>query len=311
MTALTRAVLLTGPTASGKSRLALHLAQHLPLEIISVDSAQVYTGMDVGTAKPSPAERSAVPHHLIDIVSPVDSYSAARFRSEATRLIADIAARGRLPLLVGGTMLYFKALREGLADLPDADATVRAHIDAEAAALGWPALHAQLAELDRTTADRLKPNDSQRIQRALEVIRLTGRPLSEILRTRAELAAPFQFLTITLLPGDRARLHDRIATRFSAMLSAGLIEELRALRSNLPLRESAPAMRCVGYRQAWHFLEGRITEAELRDHGIYATRQFAKRQLTWLRSMESTVTLDCFEPAIERTALASVNRFCQ
>jgi tRNA dimethylallyltransferase len=303
------AVLLTGPTASGKSLLAWQLAQQLPVEIVSVDSAQVYAGMDIGTAKPSPAERAAVPHHLIDIVSPVDSYSAAKFRSDAGALIRDIHARGRLPLLVGGTMLYFKALREGLAELPDADPGERAAIDAEAAEAGWPAMHQRLSELDPATAQRIKPNDSQRIQRALEVIRLTGTPMSEVLKPRSETLASFRFLSIALIPSDRTRLHERIAERFSAMLDAGLVEELHALRSRLPLRETAPSMRCVGYRQAWQFLEGRLSEAELRDRGIYATRQFAKRQLTWLRSMENALTVDCFDPGTGRKVLDRVRQF--
>jgi tRNA dimethylallyltransferase len=278
------AILLAGPTASGKSAVAMAVAARFPVEIVSVDSAQVYRGMDVGTAKPSTDERARVPHHLIDIVEPTDAYSTARFRDDARRLADEIRARGRIPLLVGGTMLYFKALLEGLADLPAADPTVRAAIDRDAAARGWPALHAELARLDPRTAARLEPNDAQRIQRALEVHRLTGEPMSAQL-ARVGDAADFPHVAVALIPADRAALHARIAARFDAMLSSGLLDELAALRTRYALHEALPAMRCVGYRQAWAVLEGNMPRAELRDRGIFATRQLAKRQLTWLRSL--------------------------
>ena len=246
-----------GPTASGKSALAATLAGNFPVEIISVDSAQIYRGMDIGTAKPSVAERRSAPHHLIDIVDPTGSYSAAQFRSDAVRLISEITARGRIPLLVGGTMLYFKTLREGLSELPESDATVRARIDAEAAVCGWPAMHAELAKIDASTAMRLKPNDAQRIQRALEIYRVTGKPMSQLLgRTRS--ALPFRFLELALVPSDRGELHRRIEFRFDAMLEHGLVEELRALRERYALRPGLASMRCVGYRQVWRSEERRV-----------------------------------------------------
>lgn len=287
------AVLLLGPTACGKSALALRLAQQLPLEIVSIDSAQVYRGMDIGTAKPSTAERDAVPHHLIDIRDPAEPYSAAAFVRDATAAIADIRARGRLPLVVGGTMLYAKALREGLADLPSADPALRAGIEAEARALGWPALHARLAAIDPATAARLKPNDRQRIQRALEICAQTGRPMSELLAARS---ASTPQITIALLPADRAELHRRIAARFDAMLAAGFVDEVRALRARGDLAPDLPSMRSVGYRQAWKFLDGELSAAEFRAAGIAATRQLAKRQITWLRSMRDATIMDPFAP---------------
>jgi len=282
-----------GPTASGKSAVALELAARLPVEIVSVDSAQVFRGMDIGTAKPDLTEQQRVPHHLIDIIDPAQSYSAARFRADALRLLREITSRGRIPLLVGGTMLYFKALREGLSALPQADAAVRSAIDAEAHEHGWPALHAELARVDPATASRLKPADSQRIQRALEVHRITERPMSELLGRREAEPLPYRLVQIALLPSDRAALHRRIEARFDAMLRAGLVEEVTALRERHALHADLPSMRCVGYRQAWEFVEGKITKAELHDRGIYATRQLAKRQLTWLRAMEGLVVVDC------------------
>ena len=287
------AILLMGPTASGKSAVALELAARLPVEIVSVDSAQVFRGMDIGTAKPDLTEQQRVPHHLIDIIDPAQSYSAARFRADALRLLREITSRGRIPLLVGGTMLYFKALREGLSALPQADAAVRSAIDAEAHEHGWPALHAELARVDPATASRLKPADSQRIQRALEVHRITERPMSELLGRREAEPLPYRLVQIALLPSDRAALHRRIEARFDAMLRAGLVEEVTALRERHALHADLPSMRCVGYRQAWEFVEGKITKAELHDRGIYATRQLAKRQLTWLRAMEGLVVVDC------------------
>lgn len=300
------AVLLMGPTASGKTRLALALARHFPVEIISVDSAQVYRGMNIGTSKPSERERAAVPHHLIDIIDPTQAYSAAQFRSEASVLMQEITARGRIPLLAGGTMLYFKALREGLSELPRADAAVRAEIDAQAAALGWPAVHAELARVDAATAVRLKPNDSQRIQRALEVYRLSGRPMSQLLARRERASPPFRHIALALLPSDRSVLHRRIEERFDAMLRAGLVEELRSLRQRYALRLALPSMRCVGYRQSWQALEGEIGMDELRERGIFATRQLAKRQLTWLRGFAGIHALDCLEPNVETSALERI-----
>ncbi|MCZ7563719.1 MAG: tRNA (adenosine(37)-N6)-dimethylallyltransferase MiaA [Burkholderiales bacterium] len=285
-----------GPTASGKSQLAMALAGHAPAEIVSVDSAQVYRGMDIGTAKPPAADRRQIPHHLIDIAEPTEAYSAARFCADALPLIANIAARGRVPLLVGGTMLYFKALRDGLAPLPAADAALRAEIEAEAARRGWPALHAELARLDPASADRIRPTDPQRLQRALEVCRLAGRPMSELIRGERSTDASLDIVWIALVPNDRAVLHRRIAERFDAMLAAGLVEELAALRRRYALSPDLPSMRCVGYRQAWQYLEGAIARDELRNRGIFATRQLAKRQLTWLRSWTGATRLDALAP---------------
>ena len=307
MAAEPAAILLMGPTASGKSALAAALAQHFPVEIVSVDSAQIYRGMDIGTAKPSVTERRSVPHHLIDIVDPTESYSAAQFRRDAVRLILEITARGRIPLLVGGTMLYFKALREGLSELPESDAALRARIDAEAAERGWPAMHAELAKIDASTAMRLKPNDAQRIQRALEIYRVTGKPMSQLLG-RARSALPFRLLELALVPSDRAELHRRIESRFDAMLERGLVEELRALRERHTLRPGLPSMRCVGYRQAWQHLEGEFGRNELRDRGIFATRQLAKRQLTWMRAMKAVRSFDCLAEDLDAEALDYVRR---
>lgn len=302
-----------GPTASGKSALAMALAQHVPAEIISVDSAQTYRDMNIGTAKPSLADRKAVPHHLIDIIDPTDAYSTARFREDAVRLIGEVIARGRLPLLVGGTMLYFKSLREGLSNLPQADPQVRASLDERAATIGWPAMHAELARIDPVTASRLQPNDAQRIQRALEVHRITGVPLSQ-LQGRREAATSearneaYRPVTIALSPGERAVLHRRIEARFDAMLRAGLVDELRQLRDRHALRADMPSMRTVGYRQAWAHLEGAMDAAELRDRGVFATRQLAKRQLTWLRSTPDTETFDCLSPDLVKQVRIYVQR---
>ena len=279
---------IAGPTASGKTAAALAVAARRPVEIVSVDSALVYRGMDIGTAKPTPAERAAVPHHLIDIRDPREAYSAAAFVADATRLIGEIAARGRLPLLVGGTMLYFKALADGIDAMPAADPAVRAMLEADAAAHGWPAMHARLAEIDPPTAARLAPNDSQRIQRALEVWHTSGQPLSHFHAAgKAEPAPgrPVCSLLVSLEPTERAWLHGRIAERFDAMLAAGFIDEVQALRARGDLDPDLPSMRCVGYRQAWEALDGDFPLAELRERGIAATRQLAKRQITWLRSM--------------------------
>jgi tRNA dimethylallyltransferase len=285
------AILVMGPTATGKSALAEALAQRFDGEIVSVDSAQVYRGMDIGTAKPDAATRARIAHHLIDVVEPTQAYSAARFADEAFAAIAAIRARGRLPIVAGGTMLYFKALTEGLSELPAADREVRDAIDAEARERGWPALHAKLAGVDPVTARRLAPGDAQRIQRALEVWRTTGRPLSE-LQGRREARTLGPALAIALVPGDRARLHAAIAHRFDAMLDAGLVDELAALRRRHALHAALPSMRAVGYRQAWQFLEGALDRAALREAGVAATRRLAKRQITWLRSTEASVVHD-------------------
>jgi tRNA dimethylallyltransferase len=287
------AVLLMGPTASGKSALALDLADRFGGEIVSVDSAQVFRGMDIGTAKPDAAIRGRVRHHLIDIREPTERYSAAAFAHDARAAIDDIRARGRVPLLVGGTMLYFKALLEGLSDLPEADAAIRGEIDAQAALRGWPALHAELAHIDPSTAARLAPTDSQRIQRALEVHRLTGTPLSSLQGRRAA-AGLGRTLSIALVP-QRAALHAAIEARFDAMLAAGLVDELRGLMKRHALHPDLPSMRSVGYRQAWDFIAGTIDAPALRARGVAATRQLAKRQYTWLRSMPASA-YDAFAP---------------
>jgi tRNA dimethylallyltransferase len=294
-----KAYALLGPTASGKSRLALELAARLPLEIVSVDSAQVYRGLDIGTAKPSLAERRRVRHHLIDLLDPTESYSAGRFRADAIAAVTDILARGRIPLLVGGTMLYYRALAAGLDALPPADPKVRAEIERDATQRGWPALHAELAAVDANSAARIKPGDAQRIQRALEVWRLTGRPLSG-LQTAPEAALPFTLRGFAILPQDRALLHRRIAERFEAMLEAGLVDEVRALRKRYALSAELPSMRAVGYRQVWQHLEGAYGLAELREKGIAATRQLAKRQLTWLRSLPGLEPAEGLAAAISR-----------
>jgi tRNA dimethylallyltransferase len=293
---------VAGPTASGKTAAALAVAAQQPVEIISVDSALVYRSMDIGTAKPTAAELAAVPHHLINIRDPLQAYSAAEFVADATRLIAGITARGRLPLLVGGTMLYFKALRDGLDDMPAADPAIRAALDAEAQAKGWPALHAELAAVDAVTAARLAPNDSQRISRALEVFRVSGQPLSffqtqHAIEKGAAHARPERAgALVSLEPRDRAWLHERIAQRFDAMLAGGFLEEVKALRARGDLHRDLPAMRCVGYRQAWEALDGDWPMAELRERGIAATRQLAKRQITWLRSMPDRHIVACDAP---------------
>ena len=294
------AVLLLGPTASGKSAVALALARRFGGEIVSADSAQVYRGMDIGTAKPDAATRAGVAHHLLDVIEPTDAYSAARFCSDAAEAIAQIRARGRLPIVAGGTMLYFKALRDGLSALPKADAALRAEIDARAARLGWPAMHAELARVDRVTAARLAPTDAQRIQRALEVHALCGRPMSALLGARDAQRVVEPAMVIALAPADRAKLHAAIAARFDAMLGAGLVDEVRGLRERYPLRAGMASMRCVGYRQAFDHLDGRIDRTALRDRGIAATRQLAKRQLTWMRGMDAQ-PLDCFAPDVLRT----------
>ena len=302
-------IALMGPTAAGKTAAALAIAQQIPAEIISVDSALVYREMDIGTAKPTAAERTSVPHHLIDIIDPADAYSAMQFRLDALRLVADITARGKLALLVGGTMMYFKALTDGLDTLPVADPDVRAALDADAARIGTPGLHARLALIDPVTAARLPPNDAQRVQRALEIYLLTGMPMSQLLAKAPKPTLPFSLLSIGLEPSDRSALHARIATRFNLMLDqvdGGLIAEVQRLRARGDLHLGLPSMRCVGYRQAWEYLDGDYGLDLLREKGIIATRQLAKRQLTWLRSMPQRIVVDCLDPAAVDVVLGHV-----
>ena len=320
-------IALEGPTASGKTAGALALAavlgKRMPVEIISVDSALVYRGMDIGTAKPTPDERAFVPHHLIDIRDPLQAYSAAEFVQDATRLIAEIRARGALPLLVGGTMLYFKALFDGIDDMPAADPEVRARLEAQAAEQGWPALHAELARVDPITAARLAPADSQRIQRALEVWQVSGQPLSSFhtTKTGATSALPASARALfSLEPENRAWLHERIAQRFDTMIAAGFIDEVQALRARGDLHPDLPSMRCVGYRQAWDELDYQAAKgpgaplnlAFFRERGIAATRQLAKRQITWLRSMPERHTIACDQPqAVAQLVQAVLQRLEQ
>ncbi len=301
------AIFLMGPTASGKTALAVSLVERFPLEIISVDSALVYRGMDIGTAKPDAATLARAPHHLLDIRDPTDAYSAAAFCDDARRLMADIVARGRVPLLVGGTMLYFRALLQSLDDLPRADAVLRKKLESEATARGWPALHADLAQVDPVTAARLAPNDSQRIGRALEIFQLAGTPMSALL-DRAQPELPYRVLQLALIPSDRAVLHQRIAARFDAMLAEGLLDEVETLRRAYALTPDLPAMRAVGYRQPWAYLEGEIDMKALREQGIAATRQLAKRQLTWLRSWPDVVALDSLAEDVDAQATTLVAR---
>jgi len=309
------AVAIMGPTASGKTAAALRIAQERAVEIISVDSALVYREMDIGTAKPTPEELAAVPHHLIDIIDPLDAYSVAQFRDDTIRLVGEIQARGALPLLVGGTMMYFKGLVDGLDDLPGADPALRAELDLEAARIGWPGMHARLRELDPVTAGRLAPNDAQRINRALEIIHLSGQPMSALLAKRAKPALPFELVSFGLETDDRAVLHRRIAQRFEQMLGrsddSGLVAEVARLRARGDLSPSLPSIRCVGYRQTWDYLDGKIDRKELRELGIIATRQLAKRQITWLRAMPHRVVIDCLGPdpaAAMLMHLASLNK---
>lgn len=314
------AIALVGPTASGKTAAALAIAQAWPVEIISIDSALVYRGMDIGTAKPSSDELAQVPHHLIDIRDPLHAYSAAEFARDATQLMADIRARGKLPLLVGGTMLYLKALRDGIDDLPTAQPELRAEIEQQALALGWPAMHAELAKVDAITAARLAPNDAQRISRALEVWRVSGKALSQWFAEGEATRAAQPALNMPLLslePVDRAWLHARIALRFDLMLEGGFLAEMQALRTRGDLHIDLPSIRCVGYRQAWELLDlaeatGATTESilpQLHELGVAATRQLAKRQLTWLRGMDERIVIPCDAPDALAQTLAAVQRF--
>ncbi len=299
-----------GPTASGKTGAAVHLYSKLPVEIISVDSALVFKDMNIGTAKPDAATLAKAPHHLIDIIPPTEAYSVANFRSDALRLMADISARGKIPLLVGGTMLYFKALQGGLSGLPEAKPAIRAKLDAEAAQIGWPAMHSKLASIDPATAARLQPNDTQRIQRALEVHAITGETMSSLFKKQTSETLPYNLLKIALVPSDRKVLHERIALRFEQMLRDGFVDEVRALKTKYPsLTSESTSMRCVGYRQALEHLAGNYDKAELRDRGIFATRQLAKRQLTWLRGMDDTIEIDCLNPELNNLVFNEINQF--
>ena len=306
-----KAILLMGPTASGKTAAALELARHFPIELISVDSAQVFVDMNVGTAKPDAATLAAFPHHLIDLITPEEAYSAARFRNDALACMADIVRRGRIPLLVGGTMLYYKALLEGLAELPAADPAIRAEIDALAATHGWPAVHAELARVDPETARRLHPTDSQRLQRALEIYRLSGVPMSTLLAQGEKEPPAYDYLALGLLPADRAVLHTRIAARFDEMLAQGLEDEVSALRQRYRLSLELPSMRCVGYRQVWEAQDGLIPRGELRDRGIYATRQLAKRQLTWMKNTLRPELFDSLSTDVLDRLSARVSTFLE
>ena len=288
-----------GPTASGKTDLALEMAQHWPFEVISVDSALIYRDMNIGTAKPDREFLARLPHHLIDICDPHEAYSAVQFRRDAMALMDDIVRRGRIPLLVGGTMLYYKVLLEGVAELPAAEPAFRQQLLAEAEQLGWPALHRRLAKVDPSTAAKLHPNHSQRIQRALEVYQATGQPLSELHARQQPQTLPYRILQLALWPTDRVELHSRIARRFEQMLAQGFVDELQQLRASYPLTLDMPSMRAVGYRQVWHYLEGDIDREQLFAQGVAATRQLAKRQLTWLRKWND---LHKLETAFQKTA---------
>ncbi|WP_114922186.1 tRNA (adenosine(37)-N6)-dimethylallyltransferase MiaA [Neisseria elongata] len=305
-----KAFAVLGPTAGGKTGLALRLAQRFPLEIISLDSALVYRGMDIGTAKPTAEELASVPHHLIDIISPLQSYSAAEFAADCLRLCGEISARGRMPLIVGGTMMYFHALVNGLNDLPQADAGVRAQLQAQKAEQGIEGLYRRLCEVDAATAARLKPGDSQRIERALEVFLLTGRPLSDHLAVQTAYRVPLRLHTLVLFPQRRELLHEAIARRFRLMLEQGFIEEVGRLKAEYPsLTAEHNSMRCVGYRQAWDYLDGACAYGAFVDAGIAATRQLAKRQLTWLRKTEADTLLDPYDGAdVFQTASAALER---
>jgi len=309
---LPKAITLMGPTASGKTDLAIFLTQHFPLDIISVDSAMVYRGLDIGSAKPSKEELAKAPHRLIDITDPKDAYSAANFRNDALVEMAKITASGRIPLLVGGTMLYFRALLQGLSELPAADEKVRAKIDLQAQELGWDKMHQRLAEVDAEAAKRIHPNDPQRIGRALEVFEMTGRAMSELQREQKAEPLAYDVLKFALIPSDRAALHQRIEQRFNIMLNQGLIEEVKTLKERGDLHEDLPAMRAVGYRQVWDYLEGKLDYTEMKERGVIATRQLAKRQFTWLRSENDLTIFDLSrysEQDIQENVLKTVNEY--
>lgn len=293
-THLPPAIFLMGPTASGKTAATIALCERFPVDIISVDSALVYRDMDIGTAKPDAETLRQAPHHLIDLISPLEQYSAAQFAKDAMALMHAATANHRIPVLVGGTMLYFNALQHGLSDLPEADVAIRAQIEAEANALGWPAMHAQLASIDPAVAAKIHTTDSQRIERALEVYRISGKPMSVLRAQSQKVSLPFNILKLALMPSDRSVLHQRIAQRFKIMLERGFVDEVKHLLIKYPqLNADSPSMRCVGYRQALQYLNGEIDLPDLGEHGVYATRQLAKRQLTWLRGMDDVQVLDC------------------
>lgn len=299
---------IAGPTASGKSAIARAIAQKWPCEIVNVDSATIYRGMDIGTAKPSREERAAIHHHLLDILDPLESYSAAAFRRDTLQSVKEIRARRRLPVLVGGTMLYFKALRDGLNDLPTADPEIRKELELRAATIGWPAMHEALRLIDPATAARLSPNDSQRIQRALEIWHISGKTMSELLSAPEQTDKPLATVTLSLEPTARIHLHQRIAVRFDQMLEEGLIEEVTALRARGDLHTDLPSIRCVGYRQFWSMLAGEVSPAQAREQAIAATRQLAKRQLTWLRSLPDRMTVEADSHEATEKTLAIVGR---
>lgn len=300
-----------GPTASGKTGVALHLAGHLRVQLINVDSAQIYRGMDIGTAKPDRETRERYPHYLMDILDPADRYSAARFRDDALQEMRRITQEGDVPLLVGGTGLYFRALERGLADMPAADADIRAEIDVQAERDGWPALHAELARVDPKSAARISPNDPQRLQRALEVYRLTGEPMSTLWQRAQENEFPYRALKIALAPQDRAELHDRIESRFHAMMEAGLLEEVRGLKARGDLDKEMPSMRSVGYRQLWEYLDGECDLDEAVRRAVVASRRYAKRQLTWFRAEPETHWLDAISPDLENEARRLAQAFLE
>ncbi len=297
------AIFLMGPTASGKTALALELVKNHDCEIISVDSALVYKGMDIGTAKPDARMRAQAPHRLIDLIDPAEAYSAANFREDALREMADITAAGKVPLLVGGTMMYFKFLRDGAADLPKADEAIRQQLLEEGLEKGWPAMHERLAGIDPESAGRLKPMDSQRIQRALEVYLISGKTLTEYWAEQQTEPLPYHVVNLAVCPSERKRLHERIAERFRIMVSDGFIDEVKALRARGDLDKNMPSIRCVGYRQAWDYLDGEYDYDEMIERGIIATRQLAKRQITWLRSWPDLHWLDTDDPDIVRNTL--------
>lgn len=300
------AILLMGPTAAGKTDLAIYLAQHLPVEIISVDSVMIYRGMDIGSAKPSPEELALAPHRLLDILDPAEAYSAADFCKDALREMEDITARGHIPLLVGGTMLYFRALLYGLSELPAADAHVRSELEAQAQQHGWAAMHTRLAAVDPQAAARIHPNDPQRIQRALEVYEVSGTPMTEWYQRNSGMTLPYDVVKLCVSPADRAILHERIAQRFKTMLEMGFIPEVEGLYQREDLDLDKPAMRAVGYRQVWEFLAGKMDYNEMVDRGIIATRQLAKRQYTWLRSEKGCIAFDSLDNKLNDNVLKTL-----
>jgi tRNA dimethylallyltransferase len=300
---LPQAIFLMGPTASGKTALAIELVENYNCEIISVDSALVYKGMDIGTAKPDAELQARAPHRLIDLIDPTEAYSAANFREDALREMADITAKGKVPLLVGGTMMYFKFLRDGAAQLPKADEAVRQRLLAQGEEFGWPYMHAKLAEVDPVAAERLKPMDSQRIQRALEVFEVSGKTLTQFWAEQDEQPLPYEVISFAVMPKERKTLHKRIAQRYQIMMKQGFVEEVKTLFARGDLHEELPSIRCVGYRQVWQYLKGEIDYDEMVERGIIATRQLAKRQITWLRSWPDLNWLDTEDPNLLQSAL--------